>query len=64
MIARVAGAMASDTTTDLVCAGLPPSAIVAVKLAVPIAVGVPEIIPVAEARLSPAGRLPALIDQV
>jgi hypothetical protein len=64
VIARVAGAMTSDTTTDLVCAGLPPSAIEAVKLAVPIAVGVPEIMPVAEARLSPAGRLPALIDQV
>jgi hypothetical protein len=37
---------------------------VAVKLDVPLAVGVPEIRPVLEARLSPAGRLPEVMDQV
>ena len=37
---------------------------VAVKLEVPVAVGVPEMVPVVAARLSPAGRLPELIDHV
>jgi hypothetical protein len=37
---------------------------VAVKLDVPLAVGVPEMIPVVASRVSPAGRLPAVIDQV
>jgi hypothetical protein len=35
-----------------------------VKLNVPLAEGVPEMIPVFAARVSPAGRLPAVIDQV
>lgn len=52
-----------ERLTDLVCAGLPASVTVAVKLVVPVAVGVPEIRPVAEARLSPAGRLPVVTDQ-
>ncbi len=47
-----------ERATDLVCAGLPASVTVAVKLKVPVAVGVPEMTPVAGARLSPAGRLP------
>ena len=34
-----------------------------VKLAVPVAVGVPEIVPVLGARVSPAGKLPEMIDQ-
>jgi hypothetical protein len=34
-----------------------------VKLEVPLAVGVPEIAPVAEANFSPAGRLPDEMDQ-
>ena len=37
---------------------------VAVKLDVPLAVGVPEMIPVVAAKVSPAGRLPEVIDQV
>jgi hypothetical protein len=37
---------------------------VAVKLKVPFAVGVPETRPVLGARLSPVGRLPEVIDQV
>lgn len=45
-------------------AGLPASLIVTVKVLVPVAVGVPEIRPVAEASLRPAGRLPLLTDQV
>ena len=57
-------ATTSERATDLLCAGLPESVIVAVKLAVPLAVGVPEIKPVVGARVSPAGRLPAVMDQV
>ena len=38
------------------------SAIAAVKLVVPTAVGVPEIRPVVEEKLSPLGRPPAVID--
>jgi hypothetical protein len=37
---------------------------VAVKLEVPDAVGLPEMIPLVAARVSPAGRLPDLIDHV
>ena len=40
------------------------SVTVAVKLDVPVAVGLPEIMPVVAARLSPAGNVPAVIDQV
>jgi len=57
-------AMAIESLTERLCGGLPPSLTVTVKLLVPLAVGVPEIRPVAEARLSPAGRLPLLTDQV
>ena len=56
-------AMPIESLTDRLCAGLPPSLTVTVKLPVPVAVGVPEIKPVAEARLSPAGR-PPLTDHV
>jgi hypothetical protein len=34
-----------------------------VKLAVPLAVGVPEIVPAGEDMVSPAGKLPDMIDQ-
>jgi hypothetical protein len=51
-------AMAIESWTDLVCAGLPPSVTVTVGLLVPVALGVPEIRPVAEANFRPAGRLP------
>jgi hypothetical protein len=50
--------------TDFVCTGLPESATVAVKLDVPLAVGVPETIPVVADRVRPAGRLPEVTDQV
>lgn len=54
---------AIDSVTDLVCAGFSASVTVAVKPAVPLAVGVPEMIPVAGTSVSPAGRLPVEIDQ-
>jgi hypothetical protein len=53
-----------DRGTDFVWVGLPLSVTVAVKAKVPLAVGVPEITPVPAARVSPAGRLPLVIDHV
>jgi hypothetical protein len=50
--------------TDLVCTGLLLSLTVAVKLNVPLAVGVPEIIPLLPASVSPVGKLPEVIDHV
>jgi hypothetical protein len=61
---REAGATTIEVVSDLVCAGLPESATVAVKLNAPLAVGVPETIPVVAARLRPAGRVPEVTDQV
>ena len=63
VIARVAGATTNEKATDLACAGFPASVTVTVKPNVPLVFGVPEIRPVVEARLSPAGRLPAPINQ-
>jgi hypothetical protein len=57
-------AMTIERATDLVWAGLPPSATVTVKFVVPVAVGVPEIKPVVREMLSPAGRLPTVMDQL
>jgi uncharacterized protein YsxB (DUF464 family) len=57
-------ATAIERGTDLLCAGLPASLTVTVKLDVPLAVGVPEIRPVLAIKLSPAGRLPPVMDQV
>jgi hypothetical protein len=60
-----AAAIAIESFTDWLCAaGLPPSLSNTVKLLVPVAVGVPEISPVAGARVRPAGRLPDEIDHV
>jgi ABC-type thiamin/hydroxymethylpyrimidine transport system permease subunit len=56
--------MVIDVAADLVCAGLLLSLTVTVKLDVPFAVGVPEIAPLPAARVSPAGRLPEVTDQV
>jgi len=44
--------------------GLVESATLTVKFEVPLAVGAPEMAPVLVFRVSPAGRLPTLIDQV
>lgn len=56
--------MTIEVATDFVWTGVPLSLTVAVKLDVPLAVGVPEMIPVVASRLRPAGRLPAVIDQM
>jgi hypothetical protein len=63
VMVNVLGETAMEVDTDLVWAGLPLSFTVAVKLKVPTAVGVPEI-PPPVASVSPAGRLPTVIDQV
>jgi hypothetical protein len=49
---------------DAVWAGLPLSVTVAVKVEVPLVVGVPEIMPVDGAKFTPAGSLPDVMDQV
>ena len=49
---------------DLACTGLDESATLKVKLLVPLAVGVPEMVPVLAPRLRPAGRVPLVTDQV
>jgi hypothetical protein len=63
VIARVGGATNNDRLTDLDWIGEPLSLTDAVKLNVPLAVGVPEIKPVDAVRLRPAGREPEVIDQ-
>ena len=64
VIASGEGAMTSDKVADLVWAGFAESATATVKLAVPMAVGVPEIRPVDVLKLRPAGRLPEMKDHV
>ena len=54
----------SESVTDLVSAGLDESVTLKVKLVLPLTVGVPEIVPLAGARLRPAGSVPLVIDQV
>jgi hypothetical protein len=51
-------------TADFVCTGLLLSVTVTVKVDIPLAVGVPEIVPVVDAKVRPPGRLPEVIDQV
>ena len=53
-----------DVAADLACAGLLLSLTVTVKLEVPFAVGVPEMMPLPAARVNPAGRLPEVTDHV
>ena len=57
-----------ETTTaavaDAACTGLLLSTTVAVKDATPLVVGTPEIVPVDDARVSPEGSLPEVMDQV
>ncbi len=60
----VAAATVMEVAADWVCAGLLLSVTVTVKLEVPLAVGVPEMMPVDGDRLRPAGRVPEVIDQV
>lgn len=63
-IVRAAGATTSDRVTDLLCAGLDESTTLKAKLVLLLAVGVPEIIPVDAARLSPDGSAPEVRDHV
>jgi hypothetical protein len=52
-----------DSCADAVCTGDPLSFTITVNVAVPFAVGVPEITPPLDI-VSPAGRLPEAIDHV
>jgi hypothetical protein len=49
---------------DVVCIGLLLSLTVTVKVNFPLAVGVPEIIPLLPASFSPVGKLPEVMDHV
>jgi hypothetical protein len=57
-------AITSVRVTVLACAGLDESTTLKVKLVLPLAVGVPEMVPLLVARLRPAGRVPLVMDQV
>ena len=57
-------AMAIDMGVDRVWVGLLLSLTVAVKVNVPLVVGIPEISPLPAAKVKPVGRLPNVIDQV
>ena len=63
VIVSAVGVATIVSEVDVVWAGLPLSVTVAVKVEDPLVVGVPEIAPF-DARLSPAGSLPDVIDQV
>jgi hypothetical protein len=63
-IASGVGATTTDVAADADCTGLLLSITLAVKAEVPDWVGTPEIVPVDDVRVSPAGSLPAVIDQV
>ena len=60
----VAAATVIEVAADLAWEGSLLSVTVAVKLEVPVAVGIPEMVPVVAARVRPEGSLPELIDQV
>ena len=62
--AVVAAATVIDSASEFACAGLPASLMATVKFDVPVAVGVPEMIPVEAPSVNPAGRLPEATDHV
>jgi hypothetical protein len=64
VIVNGTGATTIDADADSDCSGLLLSLTVTVKVEVPLIVGEPEIIPVEDVSLSPAGSWPELIDQV
>jgi hypothetical protein len=64
VIVRWLEAMLMNVRTDFVSTGLLLSLAVTVKLKIPLAVGIPEITPVAVANVRPAGRVPAVMDQM
>lgn len=57
-------AITSEMVDEVLWAGFDASLTVTVTGKVPFTVGVPEMRPVPAARLSPAGRLPEVIDQL
>ena len=59
-----AAAMVMEVVAVALCAGAPESLTTAVKLNVPVAVGVPEMTPLVEFSESPEGRLPEEIDHL
>jgi hypothetical protein len=63
IVSRV-GATTTFLVAEEACAGLLLSVTVAVKVAIPLDVGTPEIAPVEGVRVSPGGSLPDVIDQV
>jgi hypothetical protein len=63
IVSRV-GATVTAVVAEAACTGLPLSVTVAVKAEVPERVGTPEIAPVDDVRVSPAGRLPEVIDHL
>jgi hypothetical protein len=62
-VKAVGGAMTMDSEAEVTCEGFPASLTEAVKLNMPLAVGVPEMTPVPGAMLSPVGR-PETTDQM
>jgi hypothetical protein len=64
VIANGVGATTRERVTDFVWAGLDESVTLKDKLAVPTAVGVPEMTPLLGAKLRPVGRVPEVMDQV
>jgi len=56
--------MTTDAVVEADCTGMLPSVTVAVKVEVPLVVGVPEIAPVEDVRVSPAGSVPEVIDHM
>ncbi len=58
------GATVIEVAIELVCLGLPESTTVAVKLNVPLVVGVPEIKPVNATIERPGGNCPDVMDHV
>jgi hypothetical protein len=63
VIVNWVGVITISVVADVAWAGLLLSVTVAVKVELPLTVGMPEITPVVEARVSPAGSLPDAIDQ-
>lgn len=61
-IESAVGETTSDPVVDADCTGILLSVTVAVKAKVPLVVGAPEITPVEDASVRPAGSLPEVID--
>ncbi len=64
MIVRIVATTRNAVVVEVVCTGLLLSVTVVMKIKGPLPVGVPEIVPVDGAIVSPLGRVPEVIDQV